>query len=119
VYNDGPINNEIGLQVLYAMLKERPILMTGAPLLADNLNLFIRDTLTKHVHEFHSINLPELELTELSILLTKLKPASYRLSKGEKVLIATRIKGFFRDLVSETTQVQKDASGSTMPTQEA
>ena len=31
VYNDGEINDEIGLQILYAMLKRRPILMTGVP----------------------------------------------------------------------------------------
>lgn len=118
IYNDGPISNEIGLQVLYAMVKDRPILMTGLPLFADDLNLLIRDTLTKHVREFHSINLPELELTELSRLLTKLKPVSYSLSKSEKILINARIKGFFRDLVTETV-VQTSSSGITTPAQEA
>jgi len=119
VYNDGPISNEIGLQILYAMMKERPILMTGMPLFADDLSLFIRDTLTKHVREFHSINLPELELTELSRLLSKLKPVSYSLSKSEKVLINARVKGFFRNLVARATPLQKtDSSETTIPAQE-
>jgi hypothetical protein len=101
VHNDGAIDNEIGLQILYAMLKERPILMTGAPVFAEDCNLFIRDTLKKHLQEFHSVNLPELELTELSLLLQKLRPTSYSLSKNEKVLINAGVKMLFRNLLSE------------------
>ncbi|HEY5695679.1 MAG TPA: hypothetical protein VIQ80_02485 [Candidatus Saccharimonadales bacterium] len=96
VYNDQPINNEVGLQILYAMLKGRPIVMTGAPTFERNLNPFIRETLTKHLREFHSINLPELELTELSMLLHKLKTTTYSLSKHEKVLINAGVKALFR-----------------------
>lgn len=106
VYNDDAIDNEAGLQILYAMLKERPILMTGAPVFADGLNLFIRDTIKKHVQEFHSINLPELELTELSRLLVKLKPTNYSLSKNEKVLIKAGVKALFRNL-SEEAKTQR------------
>ena len=106
VYNDGRIDNEIGLQILYAMLKERPILMTGAPVFSDDLNLFVRDTIQKHLREFHSINLPELELTELSLLLQKLKPTSYSLSKNETVLINARVKGLFRDLLTEAKELR-------------
>ncbi len=119
VYNDGVINNEIGLQILYAMLKERPILMTGAPIFADDLSLFMRDTLKKHLHELHSINLPELELTELSILLSKLKPTSYSLSKNETVLINASVKALFRNLLSEAKELQLDQSQAAIrPVQE-
>jgi len=104
VYNDDKIDNEVGLQILYAMLKERPILITGAPVFADNLNLFIRDTLKKHMQEFHSIDLPELELTELSRLLYKLKPTNYSLSKNEKVLIKAGVKMLFRNLTAQNKQ---------------
>lgn len=103
VYNDGAIDDETGLQILYAMLKGRPILMTGAPIFADNLNLFIRDTLKKHMREIHSINLPELELAELSLLLHKLKPTTYSLSKSEKILINSRVKQLFRNLLGEAS----------------
>lgn len=106
VYNDGAIDNETGLQILYAMLKERPILMTGAPVFAKDLNLFLRDTLKKHLQEFHSINLPELELTELSKLLSKLKKTNYSLSKNEKVLINAKVKALFRDLLTEAKELQ-------------
>jgi hypothetical protein len=110
VYNDGPITNEIGLQILYAMLKERPIIMTGAPNFDDNLLSFIRDTITKHFHDFHSINLPELELTELSLLLYKLKPTNYSLSKGDKILIRAGLKAFFRSILRPTQSLKTSAT---------
>jgi hypothetical protein len=116
VYNDGIIDNEVGLQILYAMLKERPILMTGAPIFADDLNLFIRDTLKKHLQELHSINLPELELTELSLLLHKLKKTNYSLSKNEKVLIQSRVRALFRDL---HVQAKDPHHGPAQPLQDA
>jgi len=106
IYNDGEIDEEIGMQILYAMLKNRPILMTGAPVLSTDLNLFVRDTIKKHLHEFHSINLAELELTELSILLHKLQPISYSLSKSEKVLINARLRRLFRNLLNEAKETR-------------
>lgn len=119
VYNDGAIDNEIGLQILYAMLKERPILMTGAPVFSEDLSLFMRDTLKKHLQDFHSINLPELELTELSILLSKLKPTSYSLSKNEKVLINSRVKALFRNLLTEAKELRLNQSQTAIrPAQE-
>lgn len=84
IYNDGEIDEEIGLQIAYAMLKNRPILMTGAPVLSDDLSLFTREVITRHLHSIHSINLPNLELTELSRLLSTLKTTNYSLSKNEK-----------------------------------
>jgi len=119
VYNDGTIDNEIGLQILYAMLKERPILMTGAPVFSEDLNLFIRDTIKKHSQKFHSINLPELELTELSLLLQKLKPTTYSLSKNEKVLINARVKALFRGLLEEAKEQRlSSAQHAVRPAQE-
>jgi hypothetical protein len=118
VYNDGTIDNEIGLQILYAMLKERPVLMTGAPVFSDDLNLFIRDTLQKHLREFHSVNLPELELTELSRLLYKLKPTNYSLSKNEKVLINAGVKMLFRNLLTEAKALRPATTSLIRPVQD-
>lgn len=98
VYADDAIDNKTGLQMLYAMLKGRPIVVTGTPEFSKNLNLFIRDTLSKHIDQVHVINLPEFELTELSLLLHKLKPVSYNLSKGDKTLIAAGVRAMFRSL---------------------
>jgi hypothetical protein len=112
IYNDGAIDEEIGTQILYAMLKRRPILMTGAPVFASDLSLFTRDTIKKHFHDFHSMNLPELELTELSLLLSKLKPMDYSLSKGEKVLINARVRSLFRKLLNDAKELRLNMSRS-------
>ena len=101
IYNDDAIDKEVGLQIAYAMLKDRPILMTGAPALAESLSLFTREVITKHIHSFHAVDLPNLELTELSKLLVKLKPTDYSLSKSEKILINAQVKTHFRNLVEE------------------
>lgn len=99
MYNDGPIDNQIALQINYAMLKNRPILMTGELLFSPKINLFLRNTITKHAHRFHAVKLAELELTELSLLLSRLKPMDYSLSKSERVLINAGVRMHFRHLV--------------------
>lgn len=106
IYNDGEIDEEVGTQIAYAMLKNRPIIMTGAPRFADNLSLFIRDTIKKHLHYFHVMKLPELELTELSQLLHKLKPTNYSLSKSEQVLINARVRALFRNLLDDAQELR-------------
>lgn len=106
VYNDGAIDDEIARQISYAMLKKRPILMTGAPTFSSSLSPFIRSVIIKHIHSFHSVNLPNLELTELSLLLGKLKPTDYSLSKNEKVLINAQVKAHFRNLLEEAKQLR-------------
>jgi hypothetical protein len=106
VYNDGLIDKEIALQITYAMLKGRPILITGAADLSEKISPFIRGVITRHIHSFHRVNLPKLELTELSLLLNKLKSTDYSLSKNEKVLINAQVKTHFRDLLEEAKQLR-------------
>ncbi len=106
IYNDGKIDEEIGLQITYAMLKHRPIVMTGAPVFASDLSLFVRDTIKKHLSDFQQVRLSELELAELSLLLHKLKPTDYGLSKSEQVLINARRKSLFRDLLNEAKELR-------------
>lgn len=106
IYNDGEIDNEIGLQIVYAMLKNRPILMTGMPVFASDLSLFIRDTIKKHMRDFHFVKLAELELTELSLLLNQLKPTNYNLTKSEKILINARVKSLFRSLLNDAKELR-------------
>lgn len=101
LYNDEKISDDVSKEVLYAMLKNRPILMTGKPVFASNVSAFTRELITKHMHQFHSINLPDLELTELSSLLSRIKPVEYELLGSEKVLVKSRIKMHFRKLLDQ------------------
>ncbi|MDN5275012.1 MAG: hypothetical protein JWP06_913 [Candidatus Saccharibacteria bacterium] len=106
IYNDGLIDKEIALQITYAMLKDRPILITGPADLSEKVSPFIRGVIARHVHSLHSASLSELELTELSLLLNKLKPTDYSLSKNEKVLINAQVKTHFRGLLEEAKQLR-------------
>ena len=108
IYSDQPINNQIGLQIVYAMLKNRPILITGEPNFSPSVLPFIHGIITKHAHQFNSVKLAELELTELSILLSKLKPIDYSLSKSEKVLINAGVKMHFRHLMERAKHYKKE-----------
>jgi hypothetical protein len=105
MYNDDAINETAGRQILYAMAKHRSILMTGTPTFTGDISPFTRDTILAHVQQFHSINLPELDIDELKVLISKLTQKDYRLAEGEKVLINSRIKAHFRRLLERAREI--------------
>lgn len=105
IYNDEAIDEGIASEILYALIKNRPILMTGAPAFADDLSPFMRDIIIRHLPQFHSINLPELELTEIDVLLRKLETTNYHLTSSEKIHINNRIKMHFRTLLDEAKKL--------------
>lgn len=105
IYNDGAIHEKIGSQILYAILKGRPIVMTGAPEFADDLSPYMRNLIVAHLPLFHSINLPELDLIELSKLLRKLEATDYKLSTSEKIMIKMHVKRHFRTLLDEARAI--------------
>jgi hypothetical protein len=99
IYNDEKIDKDMARQILYAMLKNQPIVMTGKPVFARDVSSFARELITRHADTFHFVDLPELELTELSKLFSKVKPVDYNLLGSEKILINARIKAHFRELL--------------------
>lgn len=109
IFNDDPIDEAAASEILYAMLKNRPILMTGTLAFSDELNPFIKEIIVRHVPEFHAINLPELELSEVDALLRQLKTTSYQLSSSEKLLIRHRLKMYFRDLLDRAKDIHLEA----------
>ncbi|HJP80882.1 MAG TPA: hypothetical protein VJ841_00595 [Candidatus Saccharimonadales bacterium] len=109
VFNEGKINEEIGRQIAFAMLKDRPILMTGAPHFDGKLSPFFRDLITAKMPLFHSIKLPELEKEEMKQLLGHLGPQDYSLTDSERVLINSRVKAHFRRLLEEARDIYVEA----------
>ena len=99
LYNDEKINDDVSRQILYAMVKNRPIVMTGKPIFSSEVSAFTRKLITSHMDQFHMVDLPELELTQLSHLFGKIKPVDYNLQGSEKILINARIKAHFRELL--------------------
>ncbi|MDX2776545.1 hypothetical protein PV379_04235 [Streptomyces caniscabiei] len=105
IFNEGEINEEIGRQIVFAMLKNRPILMTGAPAFSKKLSPFFRDLITAKMQLFHSMKLPELETEEMQTLLGHLGPQDYGLTESERVLINSRVKAHFRRLLEEARDI--------------
>jgi hypothetical protein len=105
IYNDGVIDDKIGSQILYAILKGRPVVMTGAPDFDDSINPYMKKLIKQHMPLFHSIKLPELDLIELSNLLRKLEATDYKLSTSQKILIKSHIKSHFRSLLDDARAI--------------
>lgn len=101
VYCDNEIDEQTSLQIMYAMLKRRPVIVTGEPMFSRSLSFFARTTISRHLNDFHSIHLDELELAELSLLLRTRRPRSYGFTDSEKVLIKACVRAHFRDIVAK------------------
>lgn len=101
LYNDGAIDDKIGSQILYALLKGRPIIMSGAPVFDEELSPYMQNLIKRHIPLFHSIKLPELDLIELSNLLRRLEATDYKLPTSDKILIKTHIKHRLKRLLDE------------------
>lgn len=109
LFNDEPIDEVISSEILYAMLRNRPILMTGEPSFSDDLSPFVKNIIVRHMPEFHTITLPELELTEVDTILRQLKTTNYELSNSEQLLIKNRLKTYFRDLLDKAKNIHLEA----------
>jgi len=105
VFNDGEITEDIGRQVLYAMAKSCPILMTGVPTFASTLSPFTRDIIVAHMPQFHSISLPHLEPQEMKSLINDITTRDYGLTKNERTLIQSRVKAHFRKLLDQAQNI--------------
>jgi len=116
IYNDGAIDDKIGSQILYAILKGRPIVMTGAPEFDKDISPYMKNLIQQHMPLFHSINLPELDLIELSHLLRKLEATDYKLSTSQKILIKSHIKTHFRELLDDARVIHlREARSAVRP----
>lgn len=104
LYNDGPISDDTALEILYAVLKNRPIVVIDTLVFAKNVSSFGRDLIMQHAEKFHMVDVPELELSELNELLRAIKPIDYHLLGSERLLISAQIKAHFRALLEQTKQ---------------
>lgn len=105
ILNDGDITETIGQQIMYAMTKGRPIIMTGVPKFDADINPFTRETILNHVSQFHSINLAGLEKEEMRNLIDIVAPQDYQLTNNETVLIRAKVRSHFRRLLEEARDI--------------
>lgn len=102
LHSDTLLNKEQALETCYAMLKNRPIITTSTIDFDSNTVALVQDIITKRIHSYRVMNISEIGLTELSILINKLRPTNYNLSQREKTLIRAYIRAHFRDLVKHS-----------------
>lgn len=101
-YCDDEIDGQTALQIMYAMLRRRPVIITGKLRYARSLSLFARQTLARHAGEFHRVSLDDLELAELSLLLRTRRPKSYGLTDTEKLLMKSLLRAHFRRIAASS-----------------
>lgn len=105
ILNDGEIDESVGRQILYALSKNRPIIMTGVPKFDADISPFTRETILNHVSQFHAINLAGLEKDEMQRLIDAVSPQDYQLTDSEKILIRAKIRSHFRRLLEEARDI--------------
>jgi len=96
----GYITAELAQQILYAMTKQKPIVLTEKITFSPEVDAFARETILARIKMLQIVNLPELEAAELNFALKNM-PAKidYELSPHEAVLVSSRTKGHFRELL--------------------
>ena len=105
IHSNERIDELISQQILYAMLKNRPIVMTSKLRFGPDVSAFTRELIEKHSPSLHIVDLAALDLTELSNVLGKLKTIDYGLSNSERILIRSRVKSHFRKLLDTAKDV--------------
>lgn len=105
ILNQEALTREQGLQVLYAMLKGRPVVLVEEPRFTSEVDAFTRETVTAHRAELKVEALPEMEPAELNYLLKNIEThVEYSLSAHEEALIKSHVKAYFRDLLEDAKQ---------------
>lgn len=98
---DSQITQELALQIAYAMLKQKAIVLLEKPLFTPEVNPFIRDLITAHLKEVHIVHLQGMEPAELNYELKNLpQSVDYHLSMVENILIKSHVKANFRTLLN-------------------
>ena len=103
VFCGDSISAQTANELLYAMLKDIPIIMIGAPRLSNNIGYYAKETLASRLKHLPAINLPELEAEELHYLLTHIsKRTDYHLNHSQQVLIRSRVRAYLHELFMRT-----------------
>ncbi|HYG83561.1 MAG TPA: hypothetical protein VD907_01645 [Verrucomicrobiae bacterium] len=90
-------------QLLYAMLKYRPVIIIGKPRFERNVGFYAKSIIKSKLNKFYPTNLPELEQEEFRYLYKKLPTrVDYQLTHTQQVLIRSRVKAQLHELFMQT-----------------
>jgi hypothetical protein len=104
----GYIGDSTSLQMLYAMIKKKPIILLYEPVLKENISRFAKEVLVRHNDQFIIWNI--LEDRDDNAILERLKLYShkvvdYKLNEHEEILIRAKVRANFRRLLAAPHKV--------------
>lgn len=100
VCNDTPIDAKLAQQMLYAMLKRRPLVVSDEPVFAEDVSTFAQRTIRGHLAQMYVMDFTKMRVAEVKQFLSMLpESVNYHLSPHETMMINVHGKGHFRDLI--------------------
>lgn len=108
IYNDyGIISKEIALQIMYAMQKSKPIMLSELPTFADDVDTFSQRIIASRLHNFSICNLIRSDKTAIASALRYLQSTTkvdYALNTQDNILIRSKVRNHMRELVINPAQ---------------
>lgn len=102
----GYIGETAALEIMYAMLKRKPIILLHAPKFKDSLDTFTKQIISTRLNKMMISNLIELDETDLTEFLNNLRePVNYVISQREETLIRSQLRAQFRRLLQQQRPV--------------
>jgi hypothetical protein len=94
------IDNKMAQQILYAMLKHKPVILIQPPTFSTNVNYFSRIVISSRLSKIIICDLRMLDLQDLQELLRNITSelANYTLTRHEDIIIRSYLKSYLRDL---------------------
>ena len=95
------ITPEIALELLYAMLHKKPIILLTPPMFTKSIDLFSEHAITSRLSKILVCDVQLLDEVDLHQFLHSAAevPMNYVITKHETALIQSRLRAYFRELV--------------------
>lgn len=105
---DGRLTPDLARQLLYAMTKQRPVVLLEKPYFTPEVDPFTREAISARQPEFFVAHLHRMEPAELNYELKNLpETVDYQLAPRELTLIHSRVKAHFRQLLEAAKSASK------------
>jgi hypothetical protein len=104
---NGVIDYDISLQIIYAMLKEKPTILLNKPTFDKSVDAFTREVITARfdLGLLQVKDLSAMEAAEINYLLKNADThLDYKLTSHEAALIQSHVKAHFRMLLEDAKQ---------------
>lgn len=102
---ENPIATSVVNRMLFAMLQDKPVLLSAIPTFKENVPHFIKNLFSQRWSKIFVCSFTELDDNDLSQLLHSLakEKVNYVLTKHEKVLIRAYFRNYFRHLLKSAS----------------